>query len=515
MPTDGLRYRAASWLHCCPAILLPPALLSCLAAWLLLQAEGDDADRTDEEVEQQAEGEEDEQGDEDENGDDDADGDEEGDDDDDDDDEEEQSPWLFGVADQLSPDELRPFIQFGDDVRLISLDSTCWPSAFAALIALRSQGLVNFETPNGGQPPQAECVQCMLTAFRALCAKSTVIVIKTDPRRRATIAVVGLLVRCIEAAYDDVLNASSTAEKKKASADAAAAEVDDEKEEEEEELPQTVVVLTGWGLDTISAPAVVDGGAVGDMEVLQVDTSGEAAEEEEEEEEAEEEEEEEEVEGNDDDEDEEEEEAEDGDQDEEEEEGAEWLYGTRSGVSTAELREVMEAEDGVYLLELDLAAAAGRVADGSGDGSGTAALLERLAQLLCVSLRAAAAAAGSGSDRLGTQHAAALQRCCSSSSGPGAAAAVSSVSAAVTALLEEHSLILVVRGEPSDAPTTRAALALLELLETAQRSEDASQLVVVMIGWIGTHSHLEGPSVAPPRPDEKKTATFDTTELEI
>eukprot|EP01046_Picozoa_sp_COSAG06_P065024 COSAG06_NODE_15789_length_1044_cov_1.004233_1_plen_223_part_10 len=223
MPTDGLRYRAASssWLHCCPAILLPPALLSCLAAWLLLlQAAGDDADRTDEEVEQQAEGEEDEQGDEDENGDDDADGDEEG---EEEEEEEEQSPWLFGVADQLSPDELRPFIQFGDDVRLISLDSTCWPSAFAALIALRSQGLVNFATPDGGQPPQAECVQCMLTAFRALCAKSTVIVIKTDPRRRATIAVVGLLVRCIEAAYDDVLNASSTAESEKASADAAAA----------------------------------------------------------------------------------------------------------------------------------------------------------------------------------------------------------------------------------------------------------------------------------------------------
>ena len=407
-----------------------------------------------------------------------------------------EQPWLFGVAEQLGVQELRSYIEYGDDVRVISLDSTCWPSAFAALIALRSQGLVNFENPDGGQPPQAECIQCMLVALRALCAKSTVIVVKTDARRRATVAVVGLLVRCIEAAYDEVLQAVA-----------------------EEEAPQVVVVLTGWSQETLPAPAVVAGGPDGDMAVAQVDTSGQADDEPSDEggdendvdaeEEGDDEEDEEEAEGAEDGDEEDEEEgegeegeddedadadADDGEEEEEEEEEEEstWLYGTRLGITTAELKEVMEADDGVVFIELILSGSAGVVGEQS-SGSSTG-VLKWLAERMHASLQQARDING--------RHAAALRRCASD---------FGSISTVLTALLEEQSLVLIVRGKPSDAYTTAGVLALLECLDEAQTSEDASQLVVVLVGWVGEFCTVSGPSLRPA--EGAAVAEYETTDL--
>ena len=429
-----------------------------------------------------------------------ADGEEGGSDDDDggggDADEGEQ-PWLFGVAEQLGVQELRSYIEYGDDVRVITLDSTCWPSAFAALIALRSQGLVNFENPDGGQPPQAECVQCMLVALRALCAKSTVIVVKTDARRRATVAIVGLLVRCIEAAYDEVLQAVT-----------------------EEEPPQVVVVLTGWSQETLTAPAVVAGGPEGDMAVAQVDTSGQADDEssdegddendvDAEEEEGDDEEDEVGAEGEEDDDDDDEEEEGEGEEGEEEgeeeevedeEEESTWLYGTRPGITTAELKEVMEADDGVVLVELILSGSAGVVGEQSSGSSSSTGVLKWLAERMHASLQQARGING--------RHAAALRRC---------AADFDSISTVLTALLEEQSLILVVRGKPSNAQTAAGVLALLECLDEAQASEDASQLVVVLVGWVGKFCTISGASLRPevdaPDAAEAALAEYETTDL--
>ena len=106
---------------------------------------GDEAEEEEEEEEGEEEGEDDAADEDgwDEAGEDEKDGGDEG-DSDEDEGEDEDGPWLFGVAEQLTPAELKPFIQYSDDVRLIALDSTTWPSAFGALVALRSQGLVAF-----------------------------------------------------------------------------------------------------------------------------------------------------------------------------------------------------------------------------------------------------------------------------------------------------------------------------------------------------------------------------------
>ena len=411
-----------------------------------------------------------------------ADGEEGGSDDDDDgggEADEGEQPWLFGVAEQLGVQELRSYIEYGDDVRVITLDSTCWPSAFAALIALRSQGLVNFENPDGGQPPQAECVQCMLVALRALCAKSTVIVVKTDARRRATVAIVGLLVRCIEAAYDEVLQAVT-----------------------EEEPPQVVVVLTGWSQETLPAPAVVAGGPEGDMAVAQVDTSGQADDESSDEGDDENDVDAEEEEGDDEEDEVGAEGEEDDDDDDDEEEESTWLYGTRPGITTAELKEVMEADDGVVLVELILSGSAGVVGDQSSGSSSSSStgVLKWLAERMHASLQQARGING--------RHAAALRRC---------AADFDSISTVLTALLEEQSLILVVRGKPSDAQTAAGVLALLECLDEAQASEDASQLVVVLVGWVGKFCTISGASLRPevdaPDAAEAALAEYETTDL--
>jgi hypothetical protein len=406
--------------------------------------------------------------------------------DDEDEGEEAEQPWLFGVAEQLGVQELKEYIEYGDDVRVISLDSTCWPSAFAALIALRSKGLVNFANPDGGQPPQAECVQCMLTAFRALCAKSTVLVIKTDPRRRATIAVIGLLVRCIEAAYDEVLQQADS------------------------QQSQVVVVLTGWSQETLAAAAVVAGGSEEAMQVIQVDTSGEVDDEDLDDGEDEDEEDDVDVQGGDDDGNSATSGEEDDEQGEEEGEGADeedsgdedeeptWLYGTHPGVTTAELEEVMEADEGVVLLELILSDSAGVNANGDHASDCTTGALKRVAEQMHASLQKAAG--------INERHVAALRRCASD---------FGSISMALTALLEDHSLILIVRGKPSDAQTTTALLALLECLHEAQASEDASQVVVVLVGWVGDFRTISGTSLRSGKVDGQNTSEAALVEYEI
>ena len=159
--------------------------------------------------------------------------------------------------------------------------------------------------------------------MRALCQSDAVLVVRVDPRRRATIAVVGLLLRCLEKALEDA-------------------------------EAQVVAVLAGWGEDTLSASALEGGTDEGEMAVAQIDTSGGGEGDEEEEDSGSDE-------GDDgshDDGEGEGEAAEEAEEEEEEEEEDDdddenWLYGCRAGVSAAQLREVMEVEDGVLFLSVD------------------------------------------------------------------------------------------------------------------------------------------------------------------
>ena len=91
-----------------------------------------------------------------------------------------------------------------------------------------------FDWRGGAQPPQGECVAGVLSAMRALCQSDAVLVVRVDPRRRATIAVVGLLLRCLEKALEDA-------------------------------EAQVVAVLAGWGEDTLSASALEGGTDEGEM----------------------------------------------------------------------------------------------------------------------------------------------------------------------------------------------------------------------------------------------------------
>lgn len=67
----------------------------------------------------------------------------------------------------------------------------------------------------------------------------------------------------------------------------------------------------------------------------------------------------------------------------------------------------------------------------------------------------------------------------------------------------------------SDAITTRTVLALLECLEEAQKSEAASQLVVVLIGWTGQSGRLAGRSIHSLDAGVEARASFETTEIEL
>jgi hypothetical protein len=163
---------------------------------------------------------------------------------------EEQAVWLYTVAQQLSTDEIRGLLEWSeeeeDDVRLVELDSTRWPSTFAALLSLKRAGLIQFSDAST-QPDAATITQGLLTALRPLCAASTVVIIKVDPRRRATIAVVGAFLQCLEVALGE--------RREQRVAPAGKEDAEDE-EDEDEEQPQLVVLLNGWGQPSLSAPSI-------------------------------------------------------------------------------------------------------------------------------------------------------------------------------------------------------------------------------------------------------------------